>query len=314
MKRRVPQHLADQLKLPVIVSPMFLVSSPEMVISTCNEGVIGTFPSLNARTLDDLEKWMQRISDATTATKATEPQQQIAPWAIAIVLGHLQGATNERLQGEIALIKKYQPPIVITALGDPSKVVEIVHAYGGLVLSDVTTLAHARKAARAGVDGLILVCAGAGGHAGTLNSFAFVHAVREFWDGLVILAGGISSGNQIHAAEILDVDLVYMGTRFIASTESMASAAFKSMLIDSTLEDLVYTPYFSGIPANWLKPSIRNAGLDPDHLTEVESMQGGKKRWKDIWSAGQGVGRTKKIQHVAEIIAELQQEYAQSKG
>ncbi|MGG1674380.1 NAD(P)H-dependent flavin oxidoreductase [Neobacillus sp. NRS-1170] len=313
MSKRIPQHIAEQLELPVITAPMFLVSGPEMIISACKAGVISAFPSLNARTVDDLEKWMHRINNGIAELKSNEPNRRIAPWAMAIVLGHLSGANSERVKAELELIKKCKPPIVITALGDPAEVVQAVHSYGGLVFSDVTTLKHARKASKSGVDGLILVCAGAGGHAGTLNSFAFVKAVREFWDGVLILSGGISSGNEILAAQTLDVDLVYMGTRFIASSESMASEEFKNMLVESTIEDLVYTPFFTGIPATFLKPSIQREGFDPDNLGPREDfLKSGKKAWKNVWSAGQGVGRTKQIQTVAEIVAELKKEYNQS--
>lgn len=313
MKRRIPENMANQLELPVITAPMFLVSGPEMIVSACKEGVISAFPSLNARTVDDLANWMQRINGELDELKCKEPNRRIAPWAVAILLGHLQGTSGERIKAELELIKEHKPPIVITALGNPAEVVKVVHSYGGLVFSDVTTLAHARKASNSGVDGLILVCAGAGGHAGTLNSFAFVKAVREFWDGILILSGGISSGNEILAAQTLDVDLVYMGTRFIATSESLASEEFKEMLVESTIEDLVYTPFFSGIPATFLKPSIRREGLDPDNLGSREDfIKSGKKAWKNVWSAGQGVGRTKQVQTIAEIVTELKTEYNQS--
>ncbi|RNB88714.1 nitronate monooxygenase [Brevibacillus nitrificans] len=309
MKNRLPEWISEHLVLPVITAPMFLVSNPQLVISACKSGVIGSFPSLNARTVDDLQVWMSTITEELVRSRAAEPDRKIAPWAINIVIRHL----NERLEEELELIKKYQPPFVFTALGDPAPVVEIVHAYGGIVFSDVTNIYHAKKAVKSGVDGLILVCGGAGGHAGTLNSFAFLSAIREFWDGITVLAGGIASGQEILAARTIDADLVFMGTRFIASVESSAGDDYKQMLIDASIEDIIYTPTFSGIPANYLKPSIVSEGLDPEHLgSYAEFAKTGRKAWKNIWSAGHGVGRTKSIQTVAEIVNELQTEYDQT--
>lgn len=309
MQKRLPDWIQDHLVLPVVTAPMFLVSNPDLVVAACQSGVIGAFPSLNARTVDTLAEWMSRISEELASSKAAEPNRKIAPWAINIVIRHL----NNRLEEELELIKKYEPPLVFTALGNPAPVVEIVHGYGGIVFSDVTTVHHAKKAIHSGVDGLILVCGGAGGHAGTLNSFAFVSEIREFWNGITVLAGGIANGQEILAAQALDVDLVFMGTRFIASTESTAPDEYKQMLVDSTIEDIVYTPTFSGIPANYLKPSIRNEGLDPDNLgTHADFQKTGRKAWKNVWSAGHGVGRTKKIQTIAEIVGELRAEYDQS--
>ncbi len=309
MKNRLPSWISEHIVLPVITAPMFLVSNPEMVIAACKSGVIGSFPSLNARTVDTLTEWMSTISQELAHCKAAEPTKKIAPWAINIVIRHL----NNRLEEELELIKKYQPPLVFTALGNPAPVVEIVHAYGGIVFSDVTTVYHAKKAVLSGVDGLILVCGGAGGHAGTLNHFAFVSAIREFWDGITILAGGIANGQDILAAQAIDTDLVYMGTRFIASAESKAGEEYKQMLIDSTIEDILYTSTFSGIPANYLKPSIINEGLNPDDLgSHADFAKTGRKAWKNVWSAGHGVGRTKSIQTVSEIVGELQMEYDQT--
>ncbi|MED1795280.1 NAD(P)H-dependent flavin oxidoreductase [Brevibacillus nitrificans] len=309
MKNRLPEWISEHLVLPVITAPMFLVSNPQLVISACKSGVIGSFPSLNARTVDDLRAWMSTITEELARSRAAEPDRKIAPWAINIVIRHL----NERLEEELELIKKYQPPFVFTALGDPAPVVAIVHAYGGIVFSDVTNIYHAKKAVKSGVDGLILVCGGAGGHAGTLNSFAFLSAIREFWDGIAVLAGGIACGQEILAARTIDADLVFMGTRFIASVESNAGDDYKQMLIDASIEDIIYTPTFSGIPANYLKPSIVSEGLDPEQLgSYAEFAKTGRKAWKNIWSAGHGVGRTKSIQTVAEIVNELQTEYDQT--
>ncbi|MDN4593099.1 NAD(P)H-dependent flavin oxidoreductase [Polycladomyces subterraneus] len=311
MHHKLPPHIADQLVLPVIAAPMFLVSSPDMVIESCKAGIIGSFPLLNARTVDILDDWMKRITEELERIRVDHPNHRIAPWAVNLIVHR----TNKRYEADLDLIKKYQPPIVITSLGDPTPVVNVVHEYGGLVFSDVSTLYHAKKAARTGVDGLILVCSGAGGHAGTINPFAFVGEVREFWDGITILAGCLSSGRDILAAKALGVDLAYMGTRFIPASESLASEDYKRMLIESTLDDLIYTDAFSGVNANYLKPSIRRAGLDPEQLQKKESVdfselnQSDAKAWRDIWSAGQGVGQIKRVQTVAEIVADLRREY-----
>jgi nitronate monooxygenase len=314
MTKELPPQLADQTTLPVIAAPMFIVSGPEMVIEGCKAGVIGSFPLLNARTTDILEDWMKRITQGLEKLRAEEPERRIAPWAVNLVVHR----TNKRYEEDLELIKKYQPPIVITSLGRPGAVVDIVHQYGGLVFSDVANLTHARKAAKTGVDGLILVCNGAGGHAGTLNPLAFMGAVKEFWDGITILAGCISNGQDILAAKALGADFAYMGTRFIATSESLASEEYRNMLIESNSESLIYTDTFTGINANYLVPSIKNAGIDPDQLQKKEAMDFSKmnqseaKVWKDIWSAGQGVSAIKETLTVAELVKELEQEYDQA--
>jgi nitronate monooxygenase len=288
---------------------MFLVSSPDMVIESCRNGIIGTFPLLNARTSELLEKWMIRISEELKEAQQADPTAKIAPWGVNLIVHR----TNKRFEEDLELIKKYEPPVVITSLGNPSDVAKIVHSYGGLVFSDVISLDHARKAAKTGIDGLILVCSGAGGHGGTLNPFAFLKAVKEFWDGITILAGAISTGEEILAAKILGADLVYMGTRFIATEESSASEDYRQMLIESTLEDLIYTDAISGIKGNYLLPSLQKAGFDIENLKKKEvdlSFSESKaKAWKDIWSAGQGVGNIKKVSTVKEVIEELMAEY-----
>lgn len=304
-------NLAAQLEIPVLMAPMFLVSGPELVLAGCMEGVIGSFPLSNARTIEDLERWMDRIVKELAAARAQHPEKRIGPWGVNLAVHR----TNARLEEEKALIRKYQPPIVITSLGNPGLVTELVHDYGGLVFADVINVNFARKAAERGADGLILVCNGAGGHGGQLNPFAFMNAVKEFWDGITILAGCISSGRDIAAAVMMGADLVSMGTRFIAAAESMAHPEYRNMLIESTIEDVMYTDVFSGVHGNYLIPSIRKAGLDPDHLPPKESFnwsrnhEQGPKPWKDIWSAGQGVGAIKEIQSAAEVIAELKSEY-----
>jgi nitronate monooxygenase len=309
LTNKLPMHLSSQLTLPVINAPMFLVSSPDMVIESCKNGIIGTFPLLNARTSELLENWMIRISEELNQTQKDAPAAKIAPWGVNLIVHR----TNKRFEQDLELIKKYEPPVVITSLGNPSDVAKIVHSNGGLVFSDVISLDHARKAAKTGIDGLILVCSGAGGHGGTLNPFAFLKAVKEFWDGITVLAGAISTGEEILAAKILGADLVYMGTRFIATEESSASEDYRQMLIESTLEDLIYTDAISGIKGNYLLPSLQKAGFDIENLKKKEvdlSFSESKaKAWKDIWSAGQGVGSIKKVTTIEEVVEELKAEY-----
>jgi nitronate monooxygenase len=309
LKMKVPQ-ITDQLELPVIAAPMFLVSSPKLVIEACKSGIIGSFPLLNARTSEILESWMKEICQELSEEKAAEPDRKVGPWAVNLIVHR----SNHRYKEDLELIKKYQPPIVITSLGDPSLVTDVVHDYGGLVFSDVIDLKYAKKAVEKGADGLILVSSGAGGHSGVINPFAFIASVREFWDGIIVLAGSISSGNDILAAEVLGADLVYMGTRFITATESFAPDDYKHMLVDATFEDIIYTDVFSGVKANYLIPSIKNAGIDPNNLPDKKTdysveNRSKSKAWRDIWSAGHGVTTIKGIQLVAEIVDELKQSY-----
>ncbi|SDP24984.1 nitronate monooxygenase [Paenibacillus sp. yr247] len=309
-------HITEQMTLPVIAAPMFLISGPEMVIECCKTGIIGSFPLLNARTTDILDEWMKRISEELAAAKSKDPERRIAPWAVNLIVHK----TNTRYGSDVELIKKYQPPIVITSLGAPGPIVELVHQYGGLVFSDVSTLTHARKAAQTGVDGLILVCQGAGGHAGTINPFAFMGGVREFWEGPVILAGCITTGQDIFAAAALGADFAYMGTRFIAASEGLASENYRNMLIESTSDDIIYTDAFSGVKGNFLIRSIRKAGLDPEKLEKKESVNvahlnhNENKAWKVIWSAGQGVNAIKRVMPVADLVEELRQEFKQAEA
>lgn len=306
----------ETLTLPVIAAPMFLVSSPKLVIESCKAGIIGSFPLLNARTSDDLKDWMKQITESIEQLEKERPDQPVAPWAVNLVVHR----TNQRYDEDLKAIQEFKPPIVITSLGNPAPVVDVVHEYGGWVFSDVSKLAHAKKAASSGVDGLILVCSGAGGHGGTINPFAFMGEVRKFWDGMTILAGSLSNGRDILAAKALGADLAYMGTRFIPTSESFASDDYKNMLIESNLDDIIYTDAFSGVNANYLKPSIERAGLDPEHLEKKGTVdfskmnETGAKAWKDIWSAGHGVGQIKKVQTVAEVVAELKREYEEAVG
>ncbi len=306
-------RLTASLTLPVIGSPMFIVSGPELVIAQCQAGILGAFPALNARPADVLREWLQQITQTLADYDAQHPEQPSAPFAV----NQIVHPTNDRLEHDVALCAEFKVPLVITSLHAPNQVVEKVHAYGGLVFHDVTTLRHAKKAIDAGVDGLILVCHGAGGHAGRLNPFAFVAEVRRFYDGPLVLAGAISKGEQIVAAQALGVDLVYMGTRFIATQEANAQAAYKRMVLDAAAGDIVYTNLFTGVHGNYLRQSIEQAGLDPDALPEGDKTamrygSGGSskaKAWRDIWGAGQGVGAIASMHSVAEEVATLRQDY-----
>jgi nitronate monooxygenase len=304
MSRAAPFTLMGKpLTLPVIAAPLFLVSSPELVVACCNSGVVGSFPSLNVRTNAEFDDWVARVEAGLSA--------DAAPYGVNLV-AH---SSNTRLAQDIEVVEKHRVPVVITSVGNPREIAERVHAYGGMIFHDVTTLEYARKAIDAGVDGVILVCAGSGGHSGHLNPFAFLPQVRRFWDGLVVLAGCITDGRAIRAAETLGADMVYMGTRFVAAAESQASAAYKQMLVESGPRDLVLTKAFSGIPASMLRPSIAANGLDPDRLVDKQKIDfvgdftHEAKAWRDIWSAGQGVGGITDAPPAAEIIRRLRQEY-----
>lgn len=307
--------IKNHMTLPVMMAPMFLISNPNMVIRGCEAGIIGTFPALNARTTDILDEWMTEINTTLDEKRAENPNKKIAPWGINFI----SHTSNKRFYEDLKLIEKHQPPIVITSLGDPSPVVSIVHSYGGLVLSDVIDLKFAKKALEKGSDGLILVANGAGGHGGTLNPFAFIQEVREFFDGPIALAGAISQGEQVLASQILGADFVYMGTHFIATEESGANEEYRQSTIDSTSKDILYTPAFSGIPANYLIPSIVKSGLDPNKLPKKEKIDFSElgdpsiRAWKDIWGAGQGVAGTTKVQSIQQVVDELQQQYEEAK-
>lgn len=309
-RSRLPAALLERLSLPVIAAPMFLVSSVELVAAACRSGVIGAVPAANARTTEAFDQWLQALTQ-----QLQQPQQPAArapaPWAVNLVLHR----SNKRLAADAELCVKYQAPIVITALGSPKAVVEQVHGYGGLVFADVNTPEMAAKAADAGVDGLVLVSAGAGGHTGQMAAPAFVAAVREFFDGIVVLAGAMSNGAAVRAAQILGADLVHMGTRFIATEESMAVQDYKRMLVDASFKDIVCTAAITGAPANKLRPSLVRAGLDPDNLKprgpmDLSNAEEDIKAWKDLWSAGHGVGQVKAIEPVRAVVERLQAEYA----
>lgn len=315
MKKTIPENWWNQLAIPAIAAPMFLVSGVELVSACCKNGVIGSFPAPNARPIEVLDEWMGKLNADLEELKMSEPDRKIAPWAMNMVVH----SSYSRLEEELELLKKHKPQLVITSLGSPKRVVEIVHGYGGLVFSDVSDVKFAKKAAETGVDGLILVASGAGGHAGELNSFAFVDSVRTFWDGIIVLAGSITTGKAILAAQAAGADLAYMGTRFIVAKESMANDEYRQMVVDATQDDLILTDAFSGVKANMLKPSIIRAGLDPEKLTKKENVnfdsmqrETNAKAWKDIWSAGQGVGAIQRIESALEIIGQLEEEYKEA--
>ena len=311
MKHPLPDWLGT-LRVPVVSAPMFLISGPALVTAVCRAGIVGAFPTPNARPISVLQEWMQQITELLAQARDELGSASVGPWCANLVTH----SSNTRLPEDLALIERYQPPIVVTALGSPKPAIEVVHRYGGQVIADVTTLALARKAAAAGADGLACICAGAGGHTGTLSPFAFVSAVREFFDGLVVVGGGISDGWGVAGAIASGADLVYMGTRFIATTESQADPEYKQMLVDSNAEDLLVSAGLTGTPASWLKPSLRKVGIDPDQMPAAperhyDSNQSfAAKRWMDVWAAGQGLGSIHAVEPVQTVVDGLQRDYA----
>lgn len=300
----------ERLRLPVIASPMFLVSGVELVLAQCRAGIVGSFPALNARPAPVLDEWLVRIKDGLDA----DGHPERPPFAVNLIVH----GSNARLSQDLATCVRHEVPILITSLRPPGEVVAAAHSYGGLVFHDVTTLRHARKAAEQGVDGLILVCAGAGGHAGRLSPFALLAEVRQFFEGPIALAGAITSGQGILAAQALGADFAYIGTRFIATEEASASDAYKQMIVASAAADIVYTDAVSGIHGNYLAPSLQAAGIDPSHPAEQGSPNGyaaperRSKAWRDIWGAGQGVGSIADIPSVAQCVARLEREYCEA--
>ena len=309
----LPAILQGNLRLPVIGAPMFIVSGPELVIEQCKAGIVGSFPALNARPEEELEKWLQRISDELDRYKSENPDEPVAPYAVNQIVHQ----SNTRLQHDVEMCVKYKVPIVITSLRPPAEVVDAIHSYGGLVFHDVISVRHARKAIDQGVDGIITVCSGAGGHAGTTSPFALVKEVREIYDGTIILSGSMSKGSDALAAQAIGADLAYIGTRFIATEEGNAPAAYKEMIVNSKSADIVYTSLFTGVSGSYLRGSIEKAGMDPDDLPEAakETMNFGSdgkpsaKAWRDIWGAGQGVGSIDDIPAVRDLVLRMEREY-----
>ncbi|MDQ8020314.1 MAG: nitronate monooxygenase [Moraxellaceae bacterium] len=299
----LPTLFQGRLRIPAIAAPMFLVSGPELVIATCTAGVAGSFPALNARPSSQFDMWLGQIGDALDA--------DAAPYGVNLILH----ASNVRLADDLALCVSHKVPFVITSLGHPGKVVEAVHGYGGLVLADVIHATHARKVAAAGVDGIIAIASGAGGHAGSQSAFSLIREIREFWDGLLILGGAISDGAGIRAAETLGADLAYLGTRFIATQESRAQPDYKRMVVDSNAADIVYTDVISGANANFLMPSLAAAGYSRDTLhpaagkAVLKDLAEEAKAWRDTWSAGHGVATIHDVPPTGELVARLGREY-----
>jgi len=304
----------DSLSLPLVAAPMFLISGPELALACCREGVVGSFPALNQRTSEGFEEWLVQMSEGLGKLKEENPEASIAPYAVNLIVHR----SNPRWQADLEFCVKYQVPIVITSLGAASQVVEAVHSYGGVVFHDVTNQKHARKAAEAGVDGVIAVAAGAGGHAGTINPIVLVHEIREVFDGTILLAGGLSHGEDILAAQALGADLAYMGTRFINTTESQAEDAYRTMIIESVSSDIIHTPAVSGIPASFMRQSLEAAGFQMDKLNQSGEINYGEKlkpiddeakAWKTVWSAGQGVSQITDVVSVEALVSRLKQEY-----
>ena len=313
----LPKIFEGRMRLPVIGSPLFIVSGPELVIAQCKAGIVGSFPALNARPEPVLEEWIVRIK---TELAAWEKQtgKKAAPFAV----NQICHSSNDRLQHDIDVCTRQQVPIIITSLRAPTEVVTAAHSYGGIVLHDIINIRHAKKAVEEGVDGLIPVCAGAGGHAGTLSPFALVAELRNFYDGVIALSGSIANGRSILAAQALGADLAYMGTRFIATKEANASAAYKEALIEAAGGgDIVYSNLFTGVHGNYLRTSIAAAGMDPDNLPQSDKSKmnfgsGGntkQKAWRDIWGAGQGVGQIADAPSVEELVTRLEAEYRAAK-
>ncbi|MCO4891363.1 nitronate monooxygenase family protein [Cupriavidus sp. WGtm5] len=307
----LPAQLQNRLSLPVVCSPLFIISNPDLVIAQCKAGVVGSFPALNARPAPTLEEWLDRITTELAEHDAKHPERPAAPFAV----NQIVHKSNDRLEHDLELCVRYKVPIVITSLGARKEVNDAVHSYGGIVLHDVINNAFARKAIEKGADGLVAVAAGAGGHAGTLSPFALLHEIREWFDGPLLLSGAISSGDAILAAQAAGADLAYIGSAFIATQEANAQDGYKQMIVDSSANDIVYSNLFTGVHGNYLRGSIERAGLDPNALPQSDpsKMNFGStsvKAWKDIWGAGQGVGAIKRVVPAAELVRRFAEEYA----
>jgi nitronate monooxygenase len=314
----LPHAFHGRLSLPVIASPMFIASTPDLVIEQCKAGIVGAFPALNARPQALLDEWLERIRGELDAYAAANPELKVAPFAV----NQIAHASNDRLEQDMASCVRHRVPLVITSLRPPREIVEAVHGYGGLVFHDVISVRHARKAAEQGVDGIVIVCAGAGGHAGLGSPFALVREIRQFFAGTLVLAGGMTSGADVLAAQALGADMAYVGTRFLATTEARVPAEYKQMIVESGSDDVVYTSLFTGVRGNYLKKSVAAAGFDPEQLPEADKStmnfgsQGNtdKKAWRDIWSAGQGVGNIRDVLPARALVARMVAEYAEARA
>ncbi len=314
----LPPILKDRLRLPLIGSPMFILSGPELVIAQCKAGIVGAFPSLNARPIEQLDDWLVQIKEELAAYDAANPDAPSAPFAVNQIVHR----SNARLEEDVALCVKHQVPIVITSLGARPEVFEAAHSYGGICLHDIINNRFAHKAIEKGADGLIAVAAGAGGHAGPYSPFALIQEIRDWFDGPLLLSGSISTGDAILAALAMGADLAYAGSLFIATKEARAQQEYKQMVVDSSAADIVNSSLFTGIHGNYLAPSIRAAGLDPDNLPEADpsSMNFGSggssdaKAWRDIWGCGQGIGAIHDLPSTAELVARLSEQFATAKA
>ena len=313
----LPELLRNRLRIPLIGAPMFIVSQPDLVIAQCKAGIIGSFPALNARPQELLDDWIRKIKDALAEYSSEHPDAPVAPFAV----NQIAHGSNQRLLADMEICARHEVPIIITSLRPPEEIVQAVHSYGGLVFHDVISLRHARKAIEQGVDGIIAVCAGAGGHAGPLSPFALLKEIRQEFDGTIILSGCMTSGSDILAAQAMGADLAYMGTRFIATQEAAAAQQYKEMIVDSKAADIVYTNLFTGVNGSYLKGSVINAGMDPDKLPEGDkaSLNYAKrskedaKAWRDTWGAGQGVGNIDDIMPAYDLVLRMEAEYNEAR-
>ncbi len=313
----LPDFLKDNLSIPVVGAPLFIISHPELVIAQCKAGVVGSFPALNARPEAQLDDWLAQITEELADYKAKNPDKKVAPYAV----NQIVHTSNNRLEHDLKMCVKYKVPIVITSLGAVPEVNEAVHSYGGIVLHDIINIRHAHSAINKGADGLIAVATGAGGHAGMLSPFALIQEIREWFDGPLLLSGSIANGGAILAAQAMGADLAYIGSPFIATDEARAMDEYKNAIAEYKAKDIVYTNLFTGVHGNYLKPSIEKSGMDPDNLPESDPSamnfaSGGNsdaKAWKDIWGCGQGIGAIDKVQPTADFIAKLTAEYNASK-
>ncbi|MDM9626254.1 nitronate monooxygenase family protein [Rhizobium sp. S152] len=313
----LPPILTQNLRLPVVASPLFIISHPALTLAQCKAGIVGAFPALNARPESQLDEWLAMITEELAAHNVANPGRPAAPFAV----NQIVHTSNKRLEHDLMLCVKYKVPIVISSLGAVPEVNAAVHSYGGIVLHDVINNRHANSAIRKGADGLIAVAAGAGGHAGTLSPFALVQEIREWFDGPLLLAGAIANGGAILAAQAMGADMAYIGSPFIATQEARATEAYKQAIVAGAANDIVYSNYFTGVHGNYLKPSVTAAGLDPDNLPaadpskmDFEQAVGGAKAWKDIWGSGQGIGAIKAVEPVERLVGRLEQEYMSARA
>jgi nitronate monooxygenase len=314
----LPPILSERLRLPVVAAPLFIISNPDLVIAQCKAGIVGSFPALNARPAEELDRWLEKITTELADYDAANPDNPSAPFAV----NQIVHGSNDRLQHDVEMCVKWKVPIVITSLGAKEFVNDAIHSYGGIVLHDIINNKFAKKAIEKGADGLIAVAAGAGGHAGSLSPFALIQEIREWFDGPLLLSGSIANGDAVLAAQAMGADLGYIGSAFIATQEANAEQAYKQSLVDSNADDIVLSNLFTGVHGNYLKPSIVAAGLDPDNLPESDPSKmsfgsGGNsdaKAWKDIWGCGQGIGAIKAVLTAQDLVDNIEQQYLSAKA